>query len=419
MEESSGVERESGEEISLLAEELIQLSIKKSLVEPNVKPTLICSVWMKKSFNTESFKAQLKSILKTKKKFEIQVVGQNLFSIVFDLEEDLKSIMEGRPWLFRKYLILFDRLRDLVERDQIRLTSSPYWNKIGTCPPEFDKKDLMHAIGSTFESIIRSEIKDDICRFMVNLDVQKPLRRGIFVASENSVKSWIPFKFKKLPLVCFGYGRMDHGLNDCSLKSPAEKDKIRDDPPYTIALKAKSKVVGKESIKFNAFIKKVGPQHVYIGKSKEQNGQEEEVESIVLPGILLGGKKLTSWDEGLKEQEGDSVETKIDMLQEVNNKGDKCLKDTKMSKRRRLVVTNQTNHSTHGGARIKRKCPEERNEEGKPVEVREDGVKMSKNNILLEKTDESIKIMCVDGEQSSALNNSRSAASFGLADRTQ
>ncbi|KAA3453235.1 reverse transcriptase [Gossypium australe] len=227
MEESRGVERESGEEISLLAEELIQLSIKKSLVESTVKPTLICSVWTKKSFNTENFRAQLKSIWKTKKKFEIQVVGQNLFLIVFDLEEDLELIMEGRPWLFRKYLILFDRIRDLVERDQIRLTSSPYWIKIGPCPPEYDKKDLMHAIGSTYSGILRSEIKDDSCRFMVNLDVQKPLRRG---------------------------------------------------------------------------------------KPKEQNGQEEEVESMVLPGILLGGKKLTSWEEGLKKQEGDSVETKIDML---------------------------------------------------------------------------------------------------------
>ncbi|KAA3460895.1 BEACH domain-containing lvsC [Gossypium australe] len=216
MEEGGGVQGESSEEISLLAEELIQLSIKRSLVVPNVKPTLLCSVWTKKYFNPESFRAQLKSIWKTKKKFEILMEGQNLFSIVFDLEEDLESIMEGRPWLFRKFLILFDRLINPVERDQIRLTSSPYWIKIGPCPPEFDKKDMMHAIGSTFGGVLRSEINDDFCRLRVNLDVQKPLRRVFY----------------------FGCGRLGHGLKDCLLLDSVEKIKIREDPSYSIALKA-------------------------------------------------------------------------------------------------------------------------------------------------------------------------------------
>ncbi|KAA3490189.1 reverse transcriptase [Gossypium australe] len=56
-------------------------------------------------------------------------------------------ILEGCPWLFHKFLILFDRLNTPIERDQIRLTSSLYWIKIDPCLPEFEKKDLLHAIG--------------------------------------------------------------------------------------------------------------------------------------------------------------------------------------------------------------------------------------------------------------------------------
>lgn len=67
------------------------------MVEPNDKPTLICTIWTKKSYNPDSFKAQMKSIWKAKKKFEIQSVGQNLFLIVFELEEDLETVMEGQP----------------------------------------------------------------------------------------------------------------------------------------------------------------------------------------------------------------------------------------------------------------------------------------------------------------------------------
>ncbi|MBA0620387.1 hypothetical protein Godav_006107 [Gossypium davidsonii] len=153
MEESGGEDREGRDEISLLAEELIQLSVKGSVVVPNSKPTLICTVWTEKLYNPESFRAQMKSIWKTRKKFEIQRVGQNLFLIVFDLEEDLESIMEGRPWLFRKSIILFNRLVQAVERDQISLNSSPFWIKIDSYLPEFDKKDLLHAISVTFEGL--------------------------------------------------------------------------------------------------------------------------------------------------------------------------------------------------------------------------------------------------------------------------
>ncbi|KAA3470617.1 reverse transcriptase [Gossypium australe] len=342
MDEGGGVERESSE-ISLLADELIQLSIEKSLVVPSDKPTLICSVWTKKHFNTESLRAQLKSIWKTKRKFDIQMVGQNLFLIVFDLEEDLESIMEGRPWLFRKFLILFDRLINPIERDLICLTSSPYWIKIGPCPPEFDKKDLLHAIGSTFGGVLRSEISGDWCRLRVNLDVQKPLRRGIFVSSDNSVKSWIPFKFEKLPVFYFSCGRLDHGLNDCKLSDPAEKIRTREDPPYSIALKAESKVTGKESMKFNTFVKKQRTQSNYIGQTK---------------GDFAGGKILAKWEEGLQDQEESLKSGETERLNARTTEGEGFLEGQNKTYWKRLPVKNHLS-GEQASIGVKRKHPEE------------------------------------------------------------
>ncbi|PPD87101.1 hypothetical protein GOBAR_DD15970 [Gossypium barbadense] len=178
MGESGGDDKEQRDEISLLTEELIQLSVKGLKVVPNEKPTLICTIWTKKFYNPESFRTQIKSLWKTKKKFEIQIARQNLFLIAFEMEEDLELIMEGRPWLFRKSLILFDRITQLVERSQIQLNSSPVWLKVGPRLTKFDKKDLLHAIGVTFGGIIRSKINGEWCHLKINLDVQKPLRKG-------------------------------------------------------------------------------------------------------------------------------------------------------------------------------------------------------------------------------------------------
>lgn len=75
---------------------------------------------------------------------------------------------------------------------------------------ECDKKDLMYAIGPTFGGLIRLEVKGDFCRLKIQLDVQKPLRKRIFVSTENQEKFWTAFKYENLANFCFECGRMGH-----------------------------------------------------------------------------------------------------------------------------------------------------------------------------------------------------------------
>ncbi|MBA0607493.1 hypothetical protein Godav_019784 [Gossypium davidsonii] len=130
------------DDISLLEEELVHLTVKSSPVVSSGNPTLLGT---------------------------------------FDDEEDLELILARRPWLFRQNLVIFKKLDKAMERSNLHLVEFPFWLKIGSCPPECENKDLTHAIGSTFEGIISSEINGDFCRIKVELDVQKPLRRGIFI----------------------------------------------------------------------------------------------------------------------------------------------------------------------------------------------------------------------------------------------
>ncbi|KAH1063846.1 hypothetical protein J1N35_028833 [Gossypium stocksii] len=66
---------EEKNKVALLEEELIQLTVKSSLVTPSENRTLIYSVWTKKTYNPDSLRVQLRSIWKTKKKFEIVITG--------------------------------------------------------------------------------------------------------------------------------------------------------------------------------------------------------------------------------------------------------------------------------------------------------------------------------------------------------
>ncbi|MBA0822173.1 hypothetical protein Goarm_018987, partial [Gossypium armourianum] len=154
-------------------------------------------------------------------------------------------------------------------RSKIKLIFSPFWLRIGLCPPECEKKDLMHAVGSTFGGILRPEIKNEACRLKVQLEAQKPLWRGIFIAIGDQRRVWLPFKYESLLNFCFGCGSMGHVAKECTEISKLRKEIREDDIPYSLALKAGSNLVGKESLQLGVSGRKFMEQCLYTGEKEE------------------------------------------------------------------------------------------------------------------------------------------------------
>lgn len=69
-----------------------------------------------------------------------------------------------------------------------------------------------------------------------------------------------------------------------ALNQPLQKNKIRDNPRFSLALKAELNLIGKESLKFNALLKKMQPQCSYVGtleKIPRLNSQEETASDMI------------------------------------------------------------------------------------------------------------------------------------------
>lgn len=144
--------------------------------------------------------------------------------------------MEGRPWLFQKQLILFECILGLMDRKHIHQVHSPFWMKINMCTLECDKQDLLHAIGTSFRGALNSEIKDDHCCLKVNVDIQNLLRRGIFVDTNVSNQTWVPFKYENLQGFYFKCGRMGHVHMDCVFSFTSNNQSVDGDFPYSAVL---------------------------------------------------------------------------------------------------------------------------------------------------------------------------------------
>ena len=54
-------------------------------------------------------------------------------------------------------------------------------------------------------------------RVCVSIDITKPLSRGKKVEFNNGEKSWVSFKYERLPNLCYWCGCLTHQDRDCLL----------------------------------------------------------------------------------------------------------------------------------------------------------------------------------------------------------
>ncbi|MBA0552332.1 hypothetical protein Golob_023154, partial [Gossypium lobatum] len=122
-------------------------------------------------------------------------------------------------------------------------------------------------------------------------------------------------------MFCFGCGRMRHNLKECQVLNIVEKEKSKKDPNYTLALKAKSNLIGKENMKFNAFSNKVRVQCSYTGgtellptsfiTSMEENNNVGRAQRT---------SKETDVEEPIEKQEEASITKKVEERDESKYK---------------------------------------------------------------------------------------------------
>lgn len=99
---------------------------------------------------------------------------------------------------------------------------------------------------------------------------------GVFISLREQGKVWLPFKYENLPQLCFGCGRMGHGLQDCMVCNKMVKGITIDYYPFSIALRAESNAVGKESLQFHSQAIKSMVQCSYVQETKSHCLKNEQ-----------------------------------------------------------------------------------------------------------------------------------------------
>nr|POF00084.1 uncharacterized protein CFP56_15941 [Quercus suber] len=130
----------------------------------------------------------------------------------------MEWVEKSGPWNFENNLLLLCRWKKGLSSSNIGFTHAPFWVQIWGLPFEFMceevGKDIDGTIGNFLEVDKRSWQSDQAKYMRIRVEVQlnKPLRRGGYVTDAEGGKHWVTYKYERLPTLCFFCGKLGHDI---------------------------------------------------------------------------------------------------------------------------------------------------------------------------------------------------------------
>ncbi|GMY35015.1 putative ribonuclease h protein [Fagus crenata] len=171
-------------------------------------------------FNRDALKQTLRSIWRISKGMVFKDAPDNMLLVEFFDAGDKERVLIGRPWSFDMCLLLVTPLDGDVQPSKLEMNLVPFWVQIHDLPFLYMNRDVGEKVGWTLGMVfmVDTDVKGvgwgKSLRVRVQIDVTQPLLRGKKLRlGGNSV--WVYFKYERLPLFCYGCGRIWHGGGGC------------------------------------------------------------------------------------------------------------------------------------------------------------------------------------------------------------
>ncbi|KAJ8444308.1 hypothetical protein Cgig2_019866 [Carnegiea gigantea] len=136
-------------------------------------------------------------------------------------------------------ILLLQQMTGLEVPSKVKFHTARFWVKAYDVPGKkqtiFFALVLASNIGTfvSYDEATMFGVDKALC-FRVDIDITKPLKRGIYIKIANK-QLWIKFKYVKLSEFCYGCGKLGHVLINCDMVSKTEEES---DLQYGVWLRA-------------------------------------------------------------------------------------------------------------------------------------------------------------------------------------
>lgn len=162
-----------------------------------------------KQQNQRALKSTLRSVWRMGPNLRIVEVGNDILQFKFNSKHQMEWVKKYGPWNFDNNLLLLCRWRRGLTAANIIFSHSPFWVQVWGVPFELMTEDTRRDIGNKMGNFIemdRCSWQMEQAKFMrirVELPIDKTLRRGGYLRNMEGEKTWVTFKYERLPTICF------------------------------------------------------------------------------------------------------------------------------------------------------------------------------------------------------------------------
>ncbi|KAF5462865.1 hypothetical protein F2P56_018835 [Juglans regia] len=182
---------------------------------------LVALVALDREVNKGAFKITMSRVWNAERGISFKDIGRNKFLLEFHSSIVRTRVLTGQPWSCHRSLICIQECTGRLALKDIEFSLEPFWIQLHDLPFPAMNRRMGEKLGASAGKVIMVDVDEKgrawrgVLRVKVLLDLSKPLTRGCVINVGDS-RSWIPFKYKRLPPFCYHCGIILHTQLSCT-----------------------------------------------------------------------------------------------------------------------------------------------------------------------------------------------------------
>lgn len=215
------------------------------LSEIDVRRCLVGRFLTESPIDFQAMQHKMASLWRPGRGVYVKELEPNRFIFQFYHEVDIKRVIEGSPWTFGRFHLVFERLKAGDNPRTIRLNNIFLWVQLHGMDHGFMSQRVVKDIGNYIGTFIESdannfmEVWRDYLRVRVSIPLDVPLKRRMKLKKSEEKWCWANFKYEGVPTFCFICGMIGHSEKFCERIFETPLELI--EKPYGIWMRAEPK----------------------------------------------------------------------------------------------------------------------------------------------------------------------------------
>lgn len=158
----------------------------------------------------------------------VREIQPRRFLFRFFDEDDISRIIEDGPWTYEQNLLILQRITLDVDPELVALDRAEFWVQVHGLPAGLRSEAVLSAIGGFIGRAIKMDDRNFdgsmrvFFRVRIELEVAKPLKKGMRVKKDDGEWAKVDFKYERLPTFCFICGILGNGDRFCQKRPRGE-----------------------------------------------------------------------------------------------------------------------------------------------------------------------------------------------------